>query len=122
MGTKGRAETFSERLVEEFVETKRGFTILGMNSLERGSSADRRPVFEGDGCACVWLAELLPAVPFMGVGEGENSGVLGLSLEDALLGGERGCVGLNTGAEGLSVELGGEISGVVGLIDELLLS
>jgi hypothetical protein len=59
--------------------------------------------------------------------EGENSGVLGLSLEVVLLFGvEKGegidCVGLNTGAEGLSLVLGGEHSGVVGLIDELLLS
>ena len=47
--------------------------------------------------------------------DGENSGVVGLSVELVLLTGESGPfepVGLNTGAEGLSL---GEISGVLGV-------
>ena len=94
-----------------------------MNSVERGSSVALVPVFATGEVRfdCVELVTLLPL-------EGENSGVLGLSLEAALVGGEGemgACidfVGLNTGAEGLSLVLGGENSGVVGLMDELLLS
>ena len=108
------------------VVAKTGEIVFGTNSPERGLSVDCLLVVlvavvcaGEERCVCVRRA-FPPPLRFV---EGEKSGEVGLSLELLAMGGEQtDCEGLNTGAEGLSLEFGGEKSGVLGLIEELLLS